>query len=593
MRRIFFLGRAQPKRLWPFGGSPRVSRRAGVAGAIAAAAGIAIAITAFAATLPPSTFEIEGNLIVDTSGNKDWANAPNLKTAFDKPTGQTDDSFGQGTKEDTAVPTVVNGSIPNNKSDLKRFYVSSESIGSNDFLYLAWERVQEPSGTTNMDFEFNQSTTVSSNGVTPERTAGDLLVRYDLARGGTVPTITLQRWVTSGNPGTVCDASNSVPCWGLEQALGGGVAIGAVNSAPVTDPIDPTHPGQPNPGPLSARTFGEAAINLTAANIPPACPGFAGAYLKSRSSDSFTAEMKDFIAPISVNISRCAPVGIKVHKTSTTGGALAGVGFELLNDVDQSGTKTAGDELLSTCSTNSSGDCSFADQSGTGAFHYVVHEVAPPNGFNGGPDQPVTGTFGTTRQDFTVGFQNSPLPGTINILKVDDVGTKLQGAQFTLFQDAAPTGGSLGAEDNVKPAGVAPNPCTTGSQGTCQFTSVPLGEYWVKETLGVPGYDTAAPQHVTIGLGTAPGQGQTIDLTFVDPRRHRIIVVVCHQGTNTLHSSDVTIDSITKQSLPAPPSGMTEQQLCGTASGQLGSAGAVFSGKPHGSRGATIDIPAH
>jgi hypothetical protein len=547
-------------------------------GAIAVVASIAFGLVALAAPAP-STFEIEGNLVLDNAANKDWENAPNLQKAFDKTTGQTDDSFGQGTKEDTAVPTVVNGSIPNNKSDLKRFYVASETVSNNDFLYLAWERVQEPNGTTNMDFEFNQSTTVSSNGVTPVRTVGDLLIRYDLARGGTVPTITLQRWVTSGNPSLVCDASNIVPCWGPEEQLNPNEAAAAINTVPVIDPIEPNHPGQPNTGPLSARTFGEASINLTAAGIPPACPGFAGAYLKSRSSDSFTAEMKDFIAPISVNISRCAPVGVHVHKVrSDTGAALAGVQFELLNDNDQSGTKTTGDTLLSTCTTLANGNCDFADQTGTGTFHYVVHEVAAPNGFNGGPDQPVTGTFGTTRQDFTVTFQNTPFPGRINIHKVDDAGSNLEGAKFTLFKDAAPIGGSRGdggVADDVVQTGVGPNPCTTTAAGTCSFTDVPLGDYWVVETTGVAGHELAPDQHVTIGVGTQPGQGQTINLTFTDPRLHKVIVLVCHEGTNTLTAGSVALTGDgSGTSITTPPSGVTEAQLCGIG-------GAAFGGLKH------------
>src|SRR5262245_11338865 len=93
-------------------------------------------------SLTGSTFEIDGNLIVDGgTGALDWANAPQLQTATDKATGQTDNSFGQGTKESTAVPSVVTGSVPNNKSDLTHFYVGSE-VGSNGdiFMYLAWER---------------------------------------------------------------------------------------------------------------------------------------------------------------------------------------------------------------------------------------------------------------------------------------------------------------------------------------------------------------------------------------------------------------------------------------------------------------------
>ena len=89
----------------------------------------------------------------------DWANVAETRKA-DLPTGADDDSFGQGTKEDTAVPTVVDGSIPPNKSDLLNFGVYLETTPSGRrFLNMFWHRVQEPSGTTNMDFEFNQSST--------------------------------------------------------------------------------------------------------------------------------------------------------------------------------------------------------------------------------------------------------------------------------------------------------------------------------------------------------------------------------------------------------------------------------------------------
>jgi len=101
---------------------------------------LAIALPGLA-TLSPSTFNAgDGNLTVQGS-ETDWATpAPNLQKGIDKPTGQNDDSFGQGTKEDTAVPTVVSGQIPNNKSDLTRFYVANEKVGGKEFLYLAWER---------------------------------------------------------------------------------------------------------------------------------------------------------------------------------------------------------------------------------------------------------------------------------------------------------------------------------------------------------------------------------------------------------------------------------------------------------------------
>jgi hypothetical protein len=60
-------------------------------------------------------------------------------------------------------------------------------------------------------------------------------------------------------------------------------------------------------------TFGEAAVNLTAAGVFPSgtCEAFGSAFLKSRSSASFPAEVKDFVAPQPVNISNCGTIVIK------------------------------------------------------------------------------------------------------------------------------------------------------------------------------------------------------------------------------------------------------------------------------------------
>jgi hypothetical protein len=145
-----------------------------------------------------------------------------------------------------------------------------------------------------MDFEFNQSTQLSSNGVTPVRTPGDLLITYDIDHGGTVVTIGYREWLASG-------------AWSGYNALGAN-AEGAFNSGPVEDPIAPDAPRT-----LSARTFGEAAINLTDSGLFPAdrCVNFGRAYLKSRSSDSFQAELKDFVAPIPVSVSNCGKIIVR------------------------------------------------------------------------------------------------------------------------------------------------------------------------------------------------------------------------------------------------------------------------------------------
>src|SRR6266568_3803321 len=109
------------------------------------------------ANLTGSTFEgSDGNLVVDTVGNTDWANAPNRVVGLDQAGGPSDNSFGQGTKEDDPSATVVTGSIPPNKNDLTRFYIGSEFVSNSNYLYLAWERLVNI-GAANMDLEINQN----------------------------------------------------------------------------------------------------------------------------------------------------------------------------------------------------------------------------------------------------------------------------------------------------------------------------------------------------------------------------------------------------------------------------------------------------
>src|SRR5215831_20442323 len=266
----------------------------------------------------------DGNLLTSptTFGSTDWQNVAGLNPGFDLASGGGDNSFGQGTKEDDPNVSVVTGSIPPNKSDLTRFYEASEfsTVNNHNFLYLAWERTNVL-GTANFDFEINQKPQpdlTTAGAKTLVRTAGDLLVTYDFNNGGGRPTIGLLRWLTSATtpvvPGfatNVCFSSNTFPCWGDQVTLDGTDSIAAVNNLdPVTDPLFPGSPNYINPVP--ALQFGEVAIDLTKAGVFPAgtCTAFGSAFVRSRSSTSFTSEIKDFIAPISVNISNCGTVNI-------------------------------------------------------------------------------------------------------------------------------------------------------------------------------------------------------------------------------------------------------------------------------------------
>lgn len=317
---------------------PRAKTRWSVLAATVAAMTVLIGTVVLATNvgLSGSSFEIDGsscttvkskttctqgaNLVVDETGKIDWRTV-DATVQPDRQSGTGDDSFTEGTKEDTAVPAISTGSIPPNKSDLLNFGVYLEDTGTDKFLHMFWHRVQEPTGTTNMDFEFNQSSTITANGVTPVRTLGDMLVQYDLSQGGSNPQLFLSRWVTSGAPASVCEASNTVPCWGKRMNLSSAsLAAGSINDSPITAANARVAAGfgdQTDLGAMSVRTFGEATIDFGQIADPTQCVSFGSVYLKSRSSDSFTAALKDFIAPVTTDISNCG--GLTIEKVTVGG----------------------------------------------------------------------------------------------------------------------------------------------------------------------------------------------------------------------------------------------------------------------------------
>ena len=519
-----------------------------------------------------------------------------------------------------------------------------------------------------MDFEFNQSTTVSSNGVTPVRTAGDVLIKYDLSQGGVNPVLGFHRWVTTGTPSVVCDSSNTVPCWGPVQPLGGNFEA-SINTVPVIDPIAPDAPRT-----LSVRTFGEAAINLTDSGIlpPGTCSGFGRAYLKSRSSDTFTSALKDFIAPIAVNIRNCGQ--IIIHKQTDPNGASGSFGFTATGGLDPAtfslsddGTRdygstvqagsysvteddpTPGFDLTDISCTATGSGTSFTKDVGTRKVdmtlavdgviectytntqrgHIKIDKVTDPGGslqafdfsLTGGPsalNQSFTLTDGSTPHDsgailpgsgysaaetVPTGWDltsatcddNSPVTnisvsagetvtctfndrarGAVAIHKTDDAGHALAGATFELFTDNAPLDGAAphGAEDTA-----TGKTCTTNASGDCTIDDVVPGQYWIVETVTPAGHDSAADRNVTVNAG------QTVSVTLENPRRFKIIVLVCRDSDNTLYPSTVTVDSTDKTSLAAGGGGaIADADLCALD-------GASYDGKHTGSHPANVSIP--
>jgi prealbumin domain-containing protein len=503
----------------------------------------------------------DGNLSTNptTFGTTDWQNVAGLNAGIDFPSGSGDNSFGQGTKEDNAAVTVVNGSIPPNKSDLTRFYEASEFANGSNFLYLAWERTNVL-GSANMDFEINQATTPglgTSGPHTINRTAGDLLVTFDFTNGGGTPTLGLLKWVTSGST-SQCFSSNSLPCWGNHVTLTNGTqSIGAVNNLDaVSDPIAPNAPRS-----LAALTFGEAAINLTAAGVfpPGTCEAFGSVFLKSRASASFGSEVKDFVAPVQVNISNCGEVIIV--KNTDPRGISQDFAFQSTVTGTIKGTTTACPASYSL--NDGSSSINTLDCANVPVGPYTASETEPSASFVlesltcsaggtqdvGNPLQAdITVTPGAT---VTCTFVNKLQQGAIKISKTSIKGPVLGGATFAI------TG-----------PGNYSNSVTTGADGTVCVDHLLFGTYSVQETAAPPGYsiDDTTAHNVTVGTTATCGSGNEATFSATDTPLTDIgatavseaaggtsSTIVCRDANNNIGASAGPGESISASAIGLKP----------------------------------------
>lgn len=188
---------------------------------------------------------------------------------------------------------------------------------------------------------------------------------------GTNPTLSIRRWTGSQwGPATNLTSAND--------------ATGSINTSPIpageSDGL----------GAQSARTFGEAQIKLSALlGQGTTCDSFGSAYLKSRSSDSFTAALKDFVPPAAVNISNCGKIEILKTDDATPANPLSGAVFTLYKDnAPVGGTRGAEDTITNqTCTTGANGKCTI-DNVVQG--EYWVVETTTPAGHETAADQHAT-----------------------------------------------------------------------------------------------------------------------------------------------------------------------------------------------------------
>ena len=438
-------------------------------------------------SLAGSNFEIDtdANLKVDDPAPSiDWASVTETRRT-DSPSGANDESFGQGTKESTTTPVVVDGSIPPNKSDLKAFGVYQESAGSGGFLNLFWSRVQDPSGTTNMDFEFNKNRCpgagCSANGVTPLRTAGDILVIYDLSQGGTHPTLSIRRWTGSAwGPATDLSAASD--------------AAGSINTSAIPSA------DSDGLGALDPRTFGEAQLDLAAIfSGSTTCTSFGSAYLKSRSSDSFTAALKDFVPPVGISISNCGSVSILKTDDATPANPLSGAVFTAYKDAAPTGGSRGAEDSVSagTCTTLAAGTCTISSLL-TGPYWIV--ETTTPTGYDTAAPQSVNVT---ASQTVTLTFVDPAQRGAIRIIKT---------AKHADTSGA--TSPNLVAGFTITDSSNVTHTVTTSATGRVCLANLPLGSATVSETTVPPGYHAPADVSVTVVKGDCSASSTAASASF-------------------------------------------------------------------------------
>ena len=524
---------------------------------VALAAVLVFAIGANTANSLGGNFEIDGppngsNFTVQGAPPAlDWANVADVSQA-DRPTGQQDDSYKGGVKEDTECPGEVTGSIPNNKSDLKTYLTYTEGEdGGPGWLNLGWIRVNDPSGTTLMDFELNQSSTPCATGPNVIRTAGDLLIEYAIDQGGAVATITAREW--------------SGTAWGPATALPDD-AIGTINL--VSIPAAQTDGKCTSPcTALAPRTFGEMSLDLDFIFDPGTCESFGSTMLKSRSSDSFTSQLKDFIRPVPVNITNCGNVIIR--KQTDPDGELALFDYDKVfpTDPDQADEFQLADD----------GVKDYDNTVIIGEDYTVDEDVANlPDGWefvnldctdsSAGTTYVVTGANVTF--DIGVGdtldctYNNRMNQGAIEITKqrkhaADGTGLHPhEGVDFTI------TGGNLPAGGTV---------VTTDADGVACLDSLAFAtDYVVTEDVPAGYVSDDAIKEVTVSANSDCGDGDEATVSFVNTPLTDLVVTATGQVEGGTQSSIVCVDANDDDigNSPVPLSDPAEMSALGLEPGE-------------------------
>ena len=454
------------------------------------------------ASLAGSNFEIDvdANLRVDDPApSLDWANVSEAR-ATDRVNGTGDNSYAGGVKEDTVCPAATTDSIPPNKSDLLSFHVYREAgVGGHPgFLNLAWSRVSEPSGTTLMDFEFNQSNTTCAGSPNKVRTPGDLLLEYAIDQGGARADITARTWSgTVWGPAADLDVP-SATCGGSP------CAAGTINTTPI--PAAQSD-GLITSGQKEARTFGEAQLDLRLVFQSNRCVSFGSAMLKSRSSDAFTSQLKDFVAPVSINLQNCGQVIIRKQTIPDEDPNTTAFGYTKAFPTDPT-----------TANTFTLTDDGVKDYGKTvlfGSGYTVTEDVIPPNwvfvsldcSASSGVTPSITGATVTFAIDADTDVLDCTYTNRLNLGAIEITKDRKHAAAGPGDHPHA------GVTFTVTGPGVS-RTVTTGADGTACVGRLPFATYTVTEQTPAGYVSDDATKQVTVGTSSTCGDGSEAAVSF-------------------------------------------------------------------------------
>ncbi|HEV8546055.1 MAG TPA: DUF11 domain-containing protein, partial [Candidatus Limnocylindrales bacterium] len=253
-------------------------------------------------------FELDGNAVASAAPGDDWSNVANAEDQLFIGAGTesaaNDVTYftGGGSKDVNDIDEWAYTGIDQtpDKDDILDAYAAAYQKDGDTFVYFGADRF-DGSGDSFIGFWFFQNNVDLGAGgnFTGVHAVGDVLVLSDFTNGGSISQIKIYEWNGSGLDLVASGAECDVP--------GDHEACAVVNAAtedapwPYTDK-DGNHDFAPG-------AFYEGGINLDDI-FPNGAPCFSGFLAETRSSQSTSAQLKDFALG---SLSTCAPPTIETQ----------------------------------------------------------------------------------------------------------------------------------------------------------------------------------------------------------------------------------------------------------------------------------------